>query len=266
MPRALVVPENTYLNSLLFKSLSELMLTSRDGQKQDSEIECRQPQYCRPYAVACIADARLGAVDLAAWTSVCADNELMRRLLHSYLLADYQLFPFFHKDYFLDDMLAGSTRFCSSLLVNAVLAHACVSTKTLCLRARFNVANAAKLQSCYLQFSNRAEYWNPHSLGYKFFAEARRLWELERFESRSVTTVQAGMVINVTYNVYSMDKIGLSYGAQAASIAYEMGMFKPPDGLIDRALQTVRDYTAWCLYFSIRQDAPSTQLEIPHLT
>lgn len=65
------------------------------------------------------------------------------------------------------------------------------------------------------------------------------------------------MVINVTYNTYSMDKIGLTYGAQVASIAYEMGMFEPSASTMDRHEQIVRDYTAWCLYFSIRQDYPS---------
>lgn len=35
--------------------------------------------------------------------------------------------PFFHKDYFLDDMLAGSSNFCSPLLVSAILAVGCVS-------------------------------------------------------------------------------------------------------------------------------------------
>lgn len=67
-------------------------------------------------------------------------------------------------------------------------------------------------------------------------------------EPSSVTTVQAAMVMNKTYNVCSMDKIGLSYGTQAVSIAFEMGMFKPHDGTLDKAQQVVHDYTAWALY------------------
>lgn len=96
-----------------------------------AQVERLQPQYLKPFAAARIADPRLGKVDVARWTTVCTDNDLMRDLLHIYLLSDYQIFPFFHKDYFLDDMLSGSTRFCSSLLVNAVLAHACVSNHPL---------------------------------------------------------------------------------------------------------------------------------------
>lgn len=96
--------------------------------------------------------------------------------------------------------------------------------------------------------SNRAEYWNPNTLAYKFNAEARRLWDMERVQPHAVTTVQAAIVINKTYNVCSMDKIGLSYGAQAASIATEMGMFEPNDGTLDEHEQIVRNYTAWALY------------------
>lgn len=47
-------------------------------------------------------------------------------LLKLYFQYEHQFLSFFHKDLFLDDMLSGSTTFCSELLVNAVLALACV--------------------------------------------------------------------------------------------------------------------------------------------
>lgn len=53
----------------------------------------------------------------------------MRDLLHNYFLTDYQMHPLFHKDYFLRDLLTGNTCFCSSVLVNAILAYVCVSDK-----------------------------------------------------------------------------------------------------------------------------------------
>lgn len=67
-------------------------------------------------------------------------------------------------------------------------------------------------------------------------------------EPSSVTTVQAAIVINKTYNICSMDKIRLNYGAQAASIAYAMGMFETHDGTLDKAQEVVQDYIAWALY------------------
>jgi hypothetical protein len=59
--------------------------------------------------------------------AVNADDTLMRTFIRAYFLQEYDWFTFFHKDYFLDDMLAGSNTFCSPLLVNAILAVGCVS-------------------------------------------------------------------------------------------------------------------------------------------
>ncbi|KAM3464907.1 hypothetical protein NHJ6243_001973 [Beauveria neobassiana] len=114
------------------------------------------------------------------------------------------------------------------------------------------VAHHCNFQLIHLPFPDRVEYWNPQSLGYKFFAEARRLWDMDRLEPDSVTTIQAGMIMNIIYNVYSMDKVALSYGAQASAMAYKMGLFKLPDEVTDPpSLQIVRDFTAWGLYYGI---------------
>ncbi|ENH71172.1 hypothetical protein FOC1_g10000635 [Fusarium oxysporum f. sp. cubense race 1] len=61
-------------------------------------------------------------------------------------------------DIFLQAMRDNDTRFCSPLLVNAVLAEACHS---------------------YRKATHRAQFWRPETLGYRFLAEAKRLWELE---------------------------------------------------------------------------------------
>lgn len=225
MPEALRTPGNAYLKSPLFES-AFLAPDRNAAAAATSLIETQQPQYFRPYAVAQIADSRITGAEFSHWTSVCTDDKLVRALLHVYLLTDYQTFSFFHKDFFLDDLNSRRPRFCSSLLVHAILAHACL---------------------IHLPFPDRVEYWNPQSLGYKFFAEARRLWDMDRLEPDSVTTIQAGMIMNIIYNVYSMDKVGLSYGAQASAMAYKMGLFKLPDEVTDPSLQIVRDFTAWGL-------------------
>ncbi|KAM3479772.1 hypothetical protein MY5147_001545 [Beauveria neobassiana] len=242
MPRALLRPDNPYLGSMLYESA--FTSASNQSSAMISRIERLQPQYVKPYTAALIADTRLGTVNVARWTNVCADNAILRHLLHIYLLSEYQLFPPFHKDYFINDMVLGSTRFCTSLLVNAVLALAC---------------------SCDPELSDRAEYWNPRALSYKFFAEARGLWDLERLSPNSVTTVQAGIVINTIYNMYSMDRIGLTYGVQAAAIAQEMGMFDADRGTLDKSQRIVQGFTAWALYFFLGQvhDQPATTFPDP---
>lgn len=96
----------------------------------------------------------------------------MRDLLHLYLLHEYHWLTCFPKDHFLDDMLSESERFCSSLLVNAVLAQACVSIPLYYSHYLFQDSDAYG-QHCHLAIRDRAEHWNPHSLGYRFLAEAK---------------------------------------------------------------------------------------------
>ena len=65
------------------------------------------------------------------WTSVCKDDGLLRDILTAYFMHEYHTFPVFHLDYFFEDMQSPRTnkrdiRFCSALLVNAVLAYGCV--------------------------------------------------------------------------------------------------------------------------------------------
>lgn len=72
-------------------------------------------------------DVQLSAVEPSKWTTVCADNVLMRRLLHAFFLQDHDWWTAFQKDYFLEDMAKMRLQFCSSLLVNAVLALSCVA-------------------------------------------------------------------------------------------------------------------------------------------
>lgn len=48
---------------------------------------------------------------------------------------------------------------------------------------------------------------NPFSLSYKFLAEARRLWEIKQGIDK-LTTIHASVMLNVTLNLSSVDKVG----------------------------------------------------------
>lgn len=61
------------------------------------------------------------------WTTVTSNDGLVSHLLSLYFHWDYPIYHFLDRRLFLSDMAAGRTRFCSKMLVNAVLAHACVS-------------------------------------------------------------------------------------------------------------------------------------------
>lgn len=101
---------------------------------------------------------------------------------------------------------------------------------------------------------DRFEFWNPNSLGYKFFAEARRLWELELHNDSCITSVQAGLVMSVTYNLYALDKVGMTYTADAIMIARELNLFELPSSLRSSNYREWHGYgfTGWALYFWAR--------------
>lgn len=89
--------------------------------------------YLKPYLSATVAHPWLDSVQPSKWTTVSSDDSLMRKIIHDYILFEYDWFTFFHLDYVLEDMAAGKQRFCSSLLVNALLCVGCVSLRP-CLR------------------------------------------------------------------------------------------------------------------------------------
>ena len=121
-------PNNPYLNSLIYKSdFDSTLLVTQGGSDHKSGTNERLRMYDSPFHTVQMVDPRLNAVEPSKWTNVISDDVLLRKLLETYFIYEYPFVPFFHKDYFLEDMITGRTRFCSSLLVNAVLAAACVS-------------------------------------------------------------------------------------------------------------------------------------------
>jgi hypothetical protein len=128
---------NPYLTSLVYKSHfnSTSSIAQRGSYRKAATIEY-QRMYDTPYHTVQMVDPRLNAVKPSKWTGVISDDGLLRKILETYFLYEYPAFPYFHKDYFLDDMASGRTRFCSSLLVNCVLASACVSFQSVSIDTR----------------------------------------------------------------------------------------------------------------------------------
>ena len=83
--------------------------------------------YLKPYQFATVAHPWLDSVRPSRWTTVSSDDNLMKKILHDFFLFEYDWFSFVHMDYFLEDMATMKRRFCSPLLVNALLCLGCVS-------------------------------------------------------------------------------------------------------------------------------------------
>ncbi|KAI2468404.1 hypothetical protein F4781DRAFT_269312 [Annulohypoxylon bovei var. microspora] len=214
---------NPYLQSTLYqKTVISSPLSPESLANIDHES---QMMYLMPYHTVQLADSRISAISVASWTAISVDNPMLRALLQLYFIFDYPFNPYFHKDLFLDDMLVGSGRFCSPLLVNAILGAAWHG---------------------YSKVGNRAKYWLPDNLGYRFLAEARRLFELDQ-ANPAITTVQAGAIIHLTCNTNGIDDISWHYIHKSLEIAQGLSLFSPS---LDEARewQVAAATTAWSLF------------------
>jgi hypothetical protein len=130
------LPNNPYLDSLLYESTSlytdntkaeglgknpvESAITTRDCLSDYRSL------YLKPFHAAHVIEPLLSNAGISSWTSVCTDDTLMRDLLAHLFLCEYHTAAAFQKDWFLEDMAAQKHDFCSSLLVNVLLAYSCV--------------------------------------------------------------------------------------------------------------------------------------------
>jgi len=226
MPFTVMEIDNPYLDSLVYECSLRNSTTHEPLGIIDVAFEAYRDLYLKPFHAAVVVDELLEAAEPSKWTSVCQDDIMMRRMLAAYFSNEYQSLTAFNKDYFLRDMADRRHRFCSRLLVNAVLAMGCF---------------------CFTAMPKRYEYWNTQSLGYQFLSEAKRLWELELHKPK-LTTVQAGPILNIVHNMCCQDKLGWAYTMQSVAMGQGLGLFSPPTKQFTKREQDARDFTAWCIF------------------
>ncbi|KAM0240719.1 hypothetical protein ACHAP5_007924 [Fusarium lateritium] len=227
MPSYLQTADNPFMKSLIHEWSDRDDASSIAAPRSPDSDLGHRAQYLRPHHAAVIVDSRLDDIVPSKWTSVNASDDTMRALIRAYFLQEYDWFTFFHKDYFLDDMVTGHHTFCSQLLVNAVLAVGC---------------------QCKNYLSEPAQFWDSNSLGSKFLQEARRLWVLEITDQQSLTTVQSALVLNTVVNMLEMDYLSSAYIVQATKMAEELGLFEPTTYIMNKKLRNSYDLTAWSLF------------------
>jgi hypothetical protein len=135
------------------------------------------------------------------WTEITQDIRLVEHLMTLYFCWEYPTFASLSKEHFMDDFRAGNPRYCSSLLVNAMLALGC----------RFSDLP-----------ESRADPNNPATSGDHFFTEAKRL--LAEDDRTSLTTIQAIGLIAIREASYGHDSESLYYSGQAIRLAVEAGL------------------------------------------
>jgi hypothetical protein len=169
------------------------------------------------------------AGNTGSWTTLTSDNGFVNHIMALYFCWEYPTFASLSKEHFLDAFRGGSERYCSSLLVNAILAVGC-------------------------RFSNhphaRTDSQNINTAGDHFFAEALRLLEAEKDRHR-LTTVQALGLMSIREASCGRSSDSLYFAGQSIRLAIEMGLHREqvrPEGdmeVQDNSELAVQAATFW---------------------
>ncbi len=164
-------------------------------------------------------------VSASDWTNVSVDTYLVQHLLALYFCWEYPTFASLSKEHFLKDFQDGQQRYCSSILINALLALGC----------RFSS-----------QPNTRANPDDPYTSGDHFFEECQRLLYQER-NHHTLTTIQALGIMSIREASCGRDSESWYYAGQSIRLAIEMGLHQlnaPTDGDNEDEL-AVKSATFW---------------------
>lgn len=136
------------------------------------------------------------------WTSVTSDADLIQHFVALYFCWEYPTFATLDQRMFLRDFRDGIPRYCSSMLVNAMLA---VGSR------------------CSTHYSARADPNDSSTAGDHFFAEAVTLFEQEE-DHHHLTTIQALGLMSIREASRGHTSSSIFYSGQSISLAVEMGL------------------------------------------
>ena len=151
-----------------------------------------------------ISDGGQSAVQLHAsepWTTVTQDVSLIEHIMNLYFTWCHPLYTVFPENMFVHAMKNRVHKYCSPLLVNAILASGCAFSDRPDARSDPN---------------------DPQTAGDHFFAEARRL--LYDDESSRLTTVQALALMALREASCGRDSMGYQYAGRCARMMIELGL------------------------------------------
>ncbi|KJZ74301.1 hypothetical protein HIM_06307 [Hirsutella minnesotensis 3608] len=158
----------------------------------------------------------------SAWTNITKDINLVQHLLALYFCWEYPTFASLSKEHFLQDFQSGRHRYCSPILVNALLALGC----------RFSTHPMT-----------RANPANPYTSGDHFFKESQRLLNQET-DHHTLTTIQALGIMSIREASCGRDSESWYYAGQSIRLAIEMGLNRVHDDH-DEDEHAVRSATFW---------------------
>jgi len=171
------------------------------------------------------------------WTTITSDGGLVQHLLALYFCWEYPTFASLSKEHFLKDFTDGRPRFCSSILVNALLALGCRFSSKPTTRANPN---------------------DPHTSGDHFFKECQRLFYQEQ-DHHTLTTIQALGIMSIREASCGRDSESWYYAGQSIRLAIEMGLHQLEGDGHDDDETAVQAATFWGA-FALDQYEPDPPL------
>lgn len=245
MPAEYIV-DNPYLSSTLYKAASlyddTSSLTRHNAAASDQETTELQSLYLKPFHAAHMVDPRLSDARPSMWTAVCDDDVLMRDLLAVWFRCEYQFTSACQKDYFPEDMVAKRQDFCSSLLVNIVLAYACVGDGPPPCTKESTVLTQT-LRSATRASPTAPSTGTPTPCCTTSWPRPSASGSSRRPRPASPPSRPACSSTSST-NLCGLDEIGQAYRIHAIALAHELGFY---DGSITAASEKMRKakiYTA----------------------
>jgi len=180
------------------------------------------------------------------WTTVTHDRELVEHLLALYFCWEYPVFASLSKEHFLEDFRQGIPRYCSQLLVDALLALAC----------RWSDRPSA-----------RADPKDGASAGDHFFSSALKLLEAEE-DHRVLTTIQALGIMSIREASCGRVSKSIFFSGQSMRLATEMGLHLDAEGgdyEVADMDEAVRGATFWGA-FSLDEAWSLCSGKLPHFS
>lgn len=169
-----------------------------------------------------LSDPEMQRISSGTWTSITDDVSLVYHLLALYFCWEYPTFASLSKEHFLRDFQDGRDRYCSPILVNALLALGCrLST----------------------QPKTREFPQDPYTSGDHFFKEALRLLNAES-NQHSLTVIQALGILSIREASCGRASESWYYSDQSIRLAIEMGLHLTQKHL-DIDEMAVRSATFW---------------------
>jgi len=191
-------------------------VTIPDGQQQDSMRYRGLDQILAPSTPEMKVPAE-------TWTNITGDSALVQHLLALYFCWEYPTFASLSKEHFLKDFKVGRQRYCSSLLVNALLALGC----------RFSS-----------QPSTRSNPHDARTSGDHFFKECQKLLSQED-SHHTLTTIQALGIMSIREASCGRDSESWYYAGQSIRLAIEMGLHTIGGDRADEDETAVKAATFW---------------------